>query len=172
MTELLGARRVRTVTLIPETPTGAQEAWSFDLVTDMSETHPGQAFRHPLQNGEEGITDGVTYGPPELSVTGLLTDTPANFFIPREGGSVSAYQALISMRAQGVPITVVTSWAGTGKSRWPEVITGQHGAAQGASISVTANFVKFNIVKLQLTSAELDSDVQLLGSQEVIAWDF
>lgn len=169
MTSLLSLNRIRTVTVIPETPNGLREAWSFDWVTEMTETNGGQAFRHPLQNGQEGITDGTRLEPPELSVSGTATDTPTAFLIPnyQHPGSVALYEQIKAIRARQIPVTVITSWAGTQFQRWPEVITGTHGAANGASIDISINFVRFRLVYTQLTPAQVDSDVLLLGSQTV-----
>jgi hypothetical protein len=172
MTTLLGFNRVRTVTVIPETVNGFAEAFAFDVVTDMQQTHPGQAFRHPLQNGEEGITDATRLEPDEFNVSGITTDTPIRVFSPRHNGAVSLYKQLIAIREMSVPCTVITSWAGTLTSRWPEVITAQHGYAQGASIAITVNFVKFNLVYTQLAPAQVDTDVLLAGSQQIVAHPF
>lgn len=165
---LLGFQRIQTVTVIPETPTGLSEAWSFDNVSDMSETLPGQAYRHPLQNGQEGITDGTRLEPPEFQVDGLLTDTPVRFLLPRtHPGAATLYDQIKAIRARQIPVTVITSWAGILSSRWPEVITGSHGASDGASIRVSINFVRFRLVTTQVLPAQTDADLLLLGSQEV-----
>lgn len=164
---LLGERRIRTVTVIPD-DTGLAGAWAFDVVTDMQETSPGQAFRHPLQNGFEGITDGTRLEPEEFSVTGIVTDTPIRFFTPRvHPGAAALYDQIKALRRRQVACTIITSWAGMLSGRWPEVITGTHGAAQGASIQIAINFVKFNIVFTELTPQQVDADVLLLGSQQV-----
>lgn len=168
---LIGPTRIRTVTVIPETPNGLAEAWSFDVVTEMTETNGGQAFRHPLQNGEEGITDGTRLEPPEFSVGGITTDTPVRFLLPNENtghpGAVALYEQIKAIRARQIPVQVVTSWAGTLLSRWPEVITGSHGPADGGSINISINFVRFRLVFSQLTPQQVDSDVMLTGSQTV-----
>ena len=171
---LLGLSRILTVTVIPETPNGLREAWAFDNVQEMTETNPGQAWRHPLQNGSEGITDGVRLEPPEFQVDGLATDTPIRFLVPQfdHPGAAALYDQIKLMRARQVPLTVRTSWAGTLTNRWPEVITGSHGASNGASINISINFVRFRFVYSQLTPQQLDSDVQLLGGQSVTAQQF
>lgn len=163
---LLGFRRIQTVTVIPETPTGLAEAWQFDCVTDMSESNPGQAYRHPLQNGQEGITDGTRLEPPEFSVDGIVVDNPIRFLLPRPSqGAVSLYEQIKSIRERQIPVAVVTSWAGVLRNRWPENITGSHGAGDGASIRVSINFVRFRLVTTMLVPVQVDSDVLLLGSQ-------
>lgn len=167
---LLGIRRIRTVTVVPETPGGLAEAWAFDIVTDMQESSPGQAFRHPLQNGYEGITDGTRIEPEDFSVTGITTDTPVKFLAGvgrQHPGAVALYEQIKEIRRRKIPVAVQTSWAGVLRNRWPEVITGTHGASQGASIQISINFVKFNFVFTQLTAAQVDSDILLLGSQTV-----
>lgn len=168
---LLGARRIRTVTIIPEAPGGLLDAFSFDTVTEMSENSPGQAFRHPLQSGFEGITDGTRLEPEEFSLTGLVTDTPIRFLLPVTGrghpGAAGLYAQLKALRRRQVAVSVVTSWAGNLTGRWPETIVGTHGAAQGASIQLQVNFVKFNIVFTSLVPQQVDADVLLLGSQSV-----
>jgi hypothetical protein len=171
---LIALNSVKTVTVIPETPNGLREAWSFDVVTEMTETNGGQAFRHNLQNGQEGITDGVRRDPPELSVTGLATDTPTKFLIPnyQHPGAAGLYAAIKAIRDREIPVTVITSWTGTQLTRWPEVITGSHGAADGGSINISINFVRFRLVYTQLTPAQVDSDVALLGSQTVQQMQF
>jgi hypothetical protein len=164
---LLGERRVRTVTIIPD-DLGLAGAWAFDVVSDMQETSPGQAFRHPLQNGFEGITDGTRLEPEELSVTGIVTDTPIRFLTGRaHPGAAGLYDQIKALRRRQIASTVITSWAGVLEGRWPEVITGTHGAAQGASIQIAINFVKFNIVFTTLVPQQVDADVLLLGSQSV-----
>jgi hypothetical protein len=165
---LLGPRRVRTVTIIPD-DRGLAGAWAFDVVTDMQETSPGQAFRHPLQNGYEGITDGTRLEPEEFQVSGIVSDTPVRFFITtkQHPGAAALYEQIKALRRRQVACTVITSWAGMLTSRWPEVITGTHGASQGASIQIAINFVKFNIVFTELTPQQVDADVLLLGSQQV-----
>jgi hypothetical protein len=167
---LIGPKRIRTVTVIPETPDGLAEAWSYDVVTESTETNGGQAFRHPLQNGQEGITDGTRLEPPEFSVGGITTDTPVRSLIPvgdEHPGAVALYEQIKAIRARQIPVMVMTSWAGTLLSRWPEVITGSHGAADGGSIQISINFVRFRLVFSQLTPQQVDSDVALLGSQTV-----
>lgn len=170
---LLGVRRTQTVTVIPETPAGAAQAWAFDCVVSMSEANPGQAYRHPLQNGVEGITDGTRLEPPEFQVEGIVTDTPIRFLIPGiHQGAAALYEQIKAIRAQQVPVTVITSWAGTLRNRWPEVITGTHNADSGASISISINFVRFRLVYTQLVPQQIDSDVGLLGSQTVNSQQF
>jgi hypothetical protein len=164
---LLGLRRIRTVTVIPDDLSLAG-AWAFDVVSDMQETSPGQAFRHPLQGGFEGITDGTRIEPEEFSVTGIVTDTPIRFFTARpHPGAAALYDQIKALRRRQVACTVITSWAGVLTGRWPEVITGTHGASQGASIQIAINFVKFNIVFTTLVPQQVDADVLLLGSQSV-----
>jgi len=170
---LLGAGRIRTVTVIPETITGPAEAWSFDIATDQSESLPGQAYRHPLQFGQEGITDGVRREPPEFVVNGLASDTPIKSLSSvRFTGAAQLYDQIKIIRAQEVPLTVITSWAGVLSSRWIEVIRGTHNTSNGASIVISLNFVKMRLNFLQLVPAQVDSDVLLLGSQTVQAQQF
>ena len=170
---LLAFNRVRTVTVIPETPNGVREAWSFDCVTSMSENNPGHAFRHPLQNGQEGITDGTRLEPPEFQVEGVLTDTPVRFLLPRQHeGAVALYDQIKAMRRRQIPLTVITSWAGVLTSRWPETLTGSHGPAEGGSIRLTLNFVKFRLVRTQIIPGQVDSDVLLLGSSTITLTQF
>ncbi len=169
---LLGYRRLQTVTIVPETPNGIREAFAFDTVMDMQETSPGQAFRHPLQNGFEGITDGTRLEPEEFTLTGLVTDTPIRFllpFVPGHPGAAALYEQLKALRRRQVACTVYTSWAGVLTGRWPETIVGKHGAAQGASIEISVSFVKFNVVYTTLVPQQVDADVLLLGSQSVSA---
>lgn len=169
MTTLLGFNRIRTVTVIPETPNGLAEAFSFDVVQDMTENSPGQAYRHPLQNGQEGITDGTRLEPEEFDAQGIVSDTPIRFFNPTAQGSVAAYEQFKALRKRQIPLTVITSWAGTLLSRWPENITGSHGTSDGASIRISTKFVRFRLVFTQLLPAQVDSDVLLTGSQTVTA---
>ena len=170
---LLSINRLQTVIVVPETPNGAREAWAFDVVVNSSESNPGQAFRHPLQNGQEGITDGTRLEPPEFQVEGVLTDTPVRFLLPRKHeGAVALYAQIKEMRRRQIPCTVYTSWAGLLTSRWPAVISGSHSAADGASIPVTINFVKFRLVRSQLIPGQIDSDVLLLGSSTVTLTQF
>ena len=98
----------------------------------------------------------------------MLTDTPIRFLTLREHpGAVALYEEIKALRRRQVACTVLTSWAGMLKSRWPEVITGTHGAGNGASIQIAINFVKFNIVFTELTPQQVDADVMLLGDQTV-----
>lgn len=162
---LLGFGRRLTVTVIPEIPGGAALAWAFDCVQSMTETLPGQAFRHRLQNGQEGIIDGTRLEPPEFQVEGIVTDTPVRFLLPAvHPGAVALYEQIKAVRAQQVPVTVVSSLTGALSSRWPEVITGSHGADTGASIRISINFVHFRLVSTILIPAQVDSDVLLLGA--------
>lgn len=170
---LLGFGRTLTVTVIPETADGPSQAWSFDVTTQQSESLPGQAYRHPLQNGEEGIVDAVRREPPEFVVSGLATDTPIRALSPRRfAGAAQLYAQIKQIRAQEVPVTVITSWAGTLTSRWPESIQGDHSTASGASIEIGINFVRMRLNYLQLTAAQVDSDVLLVGSQTVQGQQF
>lgn len=168
-TTLLGQRRIRTVTVIPD-DMGPAGAWAFDVVMNMNETSPGQAFRHPLQNGHEGITDGVRLEPETFSVSGLTSDTPIRWFVPGpHKGAAALYEQIKAIRRRQKSVTVITSWAGVLTGRWPEVIQGTHGAQQGASIDISIDFVKFNIVFDMLMPLQVDADVLLLGAQTVIA---
>lgn len=168
---LLSIARLRTVTIIPEVPGGLAMgfAWSFDSVQEMTETNPGQAWRHPLQNGQEGITDGTRLDPPEFQVSGLLTDTPIRSLLPRpHPGAATLYEAIKLMREQQIPVAVLTSWAGVLRNRWPEVISASHGAADGASIRISINFVRFRLVSPVLVPVQYDSDMALLGGVQTI----
>lgn len=176
---LLSIGRIKTVVVIPQTPLGLAEAWQFDVVTDMSENNPGTAFRHPLQNGQEGITDGTRLEPPEFSVEGVCTDTPVRFLSPRligilsgilrpHPGAVALYDQIKEFRSRQVPCTVITSWAGVLTNRWPEVIQGSHGAADGASIRMSINFVRFRLVSTVPIPSLIDSDNLLLGAQTTV----
>lgn len=173
---LLGYRRIQTVTVIPEDPvSGLAQAFAFDAVTDMQETSPGQAFRHPLQNGYEGIIDGTRLEPEEFSCSGIVTDTPVRFLlpvVPQHPGAVTLYEQIKAIRRRQIPVTVISSLTGTITGRWPEVITGKRGAGQGASIEISINFVKFNIVYTQLVPAQVDADVLLAGSQVTTSQPF
>ena len=163
---LLSQDRLQTVIVVPETANGIRDAWEFDAVLSMTDSNPGQAFRHPLQNGQEGITDGTRLEPNEFQCEGVLTDTPVRYFLPRQHpGAVSLYEQIKSIRRQQVPVTVYTSWVGLLTSRWPQVITGTHGASEGASIRMTIQFVHFRLVRSQVIPGQVDSDVLLLGSQ-------
>lgn len=167
---LLGIRRIQTVTIIPEpAELRLAEAWQFDGVMEMSEANPGQAYRHPLQNGQEGITDGTRLEPPEFQVDGLVTDTPIRYLLPRpHQGAVALYEALKTLRNRQIPVAVITSWAGVLRNRWPENVTGSHGAGDGASIRISISFVRMRLVTTQLVPAQVDSDVLLLGSQTTV----
>lgn len=168
---LLSIGRLRTVTIIPEVPGGLAMgfAWSFDNVQEMTETSPGQAWRHPLQNGQEGITDGTRLEPPDFQVSGLLTDTPVRSLLPTpHPGAATLYEAIKLMREQQIAVAVITSWAGVLRNRWPEVITASHGAADGASIRISINFVKFRLVSTLLVPVQADSDMALLGGIQAI----
>jgi hypothetical protein len=112
-----------------------------------------------------------------------VTDTPVRFISPRaigvlqgafrpHPGAATLYEQIKIIRAQQQPVTVVTSWAGVLTNRWPEVITGAHGAADGGSIRISINFVRFRFVRTQLVPSEIDSDVQLLSSQTVTQQQF
>jgi len=170
---LLSLNRLQTVIVVPETPGGERDAWQFDCVVNMSESNPGTAFRHPLQNGQEGITDGTRLEPPEFQVEGLLTDTPVRFLLPSEHpGAVALYDQIKEMRRRQIPLTVYTSWAGLLTNRWPETATGSHGAQDGGSIRLSLNFVKFRLVRTQLIPGQVDSDVLLLGSSTVTITQF
>jgi hypothetical protein len=173
---LLGFRRIQTIVVVPENPAlGLAAAFAFDAVTDMQETSPGQAFRHPLQNGYEGITDGTRIEPEEFTCTGIVTDTPVRFLlpvVPQHPGAVALYEQIKAIRRLQTPVTVVSSLTGVITGRWPEVITGKRGAGQGASIEISVNFVKFNIVYTQLVPAQVDADVLLAGSQVTTAQPF
>jgi hypothetical protein len=170
---LLSLRRLRTVTIIPEVPGGLALAWSFDSVQEMTESNPGQAWRHPLQNGQEGITDGTRLEPPEFQVDGLVVDTPIRSLLPvPHPGAATLYEAIKKIREQQIPVTVITSWAGALSTRWPEVITGSHGAADGGSIRISINFVRFRLVSVLLAPTLIDSDMALLGIQTITAQQF
>ena len=150
--------------MIPQTADGLLRAFKFDAVVNMSESNPGQAFRHPVQNGAEGITDDVRIDPPSFSCSGIVSDTPVSYFTPPGDRAVELYALIKSIREEAIRVTVITSWLGALSNRWPEVIEGRRGQQTGAAIEITISFVKFRFATTQVIPSVIDSDVLALGA--------
>ena len=164
---LTGFGRRKGITVVPQTADGLLRAFRFDVTLDVAESNPGQAFRHPIQNGAEGITDAVRIESPTLSISGIVSDTPVEFLTPPGDRAIELYEQIKSIRREAVPVTVLCSWLPLLENMWPEVIEGRRGQDTGAAIEISINFVKFRFVTTQIVPALIDSDVLALGSQTI-----
>lgn len=164
---LTGRGRFKGITVIPQTPDGLLRAFKFDAVLDTGESNPGEAFRHPVQNGAEGITDATRLMSPVLTCSGLVSDTPVDFFTPPGDRAIELYQLIKDIQRESQPVTVITSWLGEQRDRWPEMIEGRRGQDTGAAIEISITFVKFRLATTQVIPSFVDSDVLALGSQTV-----
>ena len=164
---LSGNNRVKSVTVVPQTPGGLARAFRFDAALDMVETNPGSASRHPVQNGSEGIVDNVRRDPPTFSVSGLVSDTPVEYFTLPGDRAIDLYQLIKDIRKDEVLVTVITSWLPLLRDMWPEMIEGRRGQDTGAAIEISINFAHIRIATTQVIPALIDSDVLALGSQTI-----
>lgn len=164
---LTGINRVKSVTIVPQTPDGLARAFRYDVVTDMTETNPGSASRHPVQNGAEGIVDNVRRDPPTFTTSGLVSDTPVEFFTLPGNRAIDLYQLIKDIRRDEVLVTVITSWLPLMRDMWPEVIEGRRGQDTGAAIEISINFAHVRLSTTQTIPALIDSDVLALGSQTI-----
>jgi hypothetical protein len=163
----------RSLTVIPQTPTPLLDAWRLDVVTSISIQYPGEVFRHPIEAGREGITDGVQIDPPAISVTGLLNDFPLAFEAIATAPDRAARMAdlLEKLRAQRKALTIVSSLTGLLTDRWIKDFTVTKSSASGSSLEITMMIEKLNIARLQLVPQQLDQDIRLLG-MAVVATSF
>jgi hypothetical protein len=176
---ITGQGRRRSVTVIPQTTTPLLDAFSFDLTESVQITYPGSAFRHPLQTGDEGITDAVHLDAPDLQVEGITANTPITSLaglLPFSLGPVafadgdrmtSMLELILAIREAKVPVTVLCSWLRPLYDRWPETINASRGKDDGNTIRVSVRFVRMRMVTTQLIAAVQDSDIVALGQQTV-----
>ena len=170
-----GPGRQRSITVIPQTPRGLLDAFRFDAILTASESHPGQAFKHPVQLGVEGLTDAVYLDSPTLSATGVVGDNPVELLAGLLGPvtfgttdrAISLYDQLISLRAQRVPLTILSSWRPPLANRWIESIDATRGAQSGNTIELSVSFVKMRFAVTQVVPSQIDSDVLLLAQQTI-----
>lgn len=172
---MVGPSRRKSVTVIPQTATPLLDAFTFDAAIAQSESHPGEVFTHPLQSGDEGISDGVYIGSPEFSVTGLSANTTAEpllGFLPFSGGlerdrAISAVDLLLQIRALKIPVTVLCSWRAPMRNRWPRIVDLDRNQESGNTIGVSVQFSKMRIVQLGVAAQQQDSDILAIGQQVV-----
>lgn len=178
----------KSVTVIPQTDSPLLDAFTFDLTENVQITYPGSAFRHPLQNGNEGITDAVHLDSPELQVSGVLSDTPitpiagipgplqialglggfgASVQPGTPGRKTSLLELLLRIREAKVPVTVLCSWLPPLRNRWPETVDAARGKEQGNSLTVSVRFPRMRIVTTGVIPALQDSDIVALSQQTV-----
>ena len=156
---------IRSITILPQTPTPLLDSWRLDAAVSVSRSHPGEVSRHPVQSGREGITDAVRIDPDTISVSGVITDTPIAFGAFLEGRERAArmYDLLQQLRDQRQALTVVGSWFPRLQNRWIKEFTATRTATTGRAIEISMTIEKLNIARTQLTSQQLDADIQLLG---------
>jgi len=168
-----GPTRRKSVTIIPQT--GDAEllgSFTFDAVTSATETRSGSVFRHPIQQGIEGITDAVRRDPPTFECDGVVSDNPTDFLTGDVFGgptdrAISLYDHLIELRAAEVPLTILTSWRPPMFNRWPPSIVATRTSETGAAIEISITFERLRIAQVGVVPSQVDSAILLLAQQEV-----
>lgn len=201
-------RRV-SLTIVPQTARGLLDAFRFDAILTMSESHPGQVFKHPVQLGVEGITDAVYLDSPSLQANGVVGDNPvellagataidlsearrirrrqeSRLFIQQtllsqglqvtadasaaeqpSNRAISLYDQLLSLRAQRVPLTILSAWRPPLTNRWIEQVTATRSASSGNTIELSVSIPKMRLAVTQVVPSQVDSDVLLLAQQTI-----
>jgi hypothetical protein len=176
---------------------------------NVTESHPGQVFKHPVQLGIEGITDAVYLDAPSMQATGVVGDNPvellagvtaidiaearqirrrqeARLFLQQQfllqgleveavpfgsdqptNRAISLYEQLLALRAQRVPLTVLSSWRPPLANRWIETVDGTRDQNSGNTIGLSVTFTKMRLAVTQVVPSQIDSDVMLLAQQTI-----
>lgn len=170
-----GPGRQTSITVIPQTARGLLDAFRFDAILTASESHPGQVSKHPVQLGVEGITDAVYLDSPSLQATGVVGDNPVELLAGLFGvvsfgttdRAISLYEQLLSLRAQRVPLTVLSSWRPPLANRWIETVDATRDQSSGNTIGLSVVFTKMRLAVTQVVPSQIDSDVLLLAQQTI-----
>jgi hypothetical protein len=204
-----GPGRQTSITIVPQTSRGLLDAFRFDAILNVTESHPGQVFKHPVQLGIEGITDAVYLDAPSMQATGVVGDNPvellagvtaidiaearqirrrqeARLFLQQQfllqgleveavpfgsdqptNRAISLYEQLLALRAQRVPLTVLSSWRPPLANRWIETVDGTRDQNSGNTIGLSVTFTKMRLAVTQVVPSQIDSDVMLLAQQTI-----
>ena len=96
----------------------------------------------------------------EVEAVPFGTDQPTN-------RAISLYEQLLSLRAQRVPLTILSSWRPPLANRWIESVDATRGAQSGNTIELSVSFVKMRFAVTQVVPSQIDSDVLLLAQQTI-----
>lgn len=153
----------------------ALPVFAWDAVTSVSLTSGGVVTTHPVEDSSTPITDFVRTEPEELSVSGVLSDTPLSTSlsvfnairgdVPRPAAqdlAITAYELLVKIRAERRRIMILGSWFFM-TSAWCPSVTASRSSGEGAGINVTATFRRIRVVRPQLVPASVDADLQAAG---------
>jgi hypothetical protein len=150
-------------------------SFRWDAVTNVSINDSGVMTSHPIEGAATPPTDFFRTNPTEVSVTGVVTDTPLEQAISVLGAiqgippqplgrdnALSQWGLLKTYRAQRRLLTVVGAFFQL-DSCWCVSITVNHTATDGASLNVTATFHAVRVAERQLVAAVIDADIQAAG---------
>jgi hypothetical protein len=93
-----GARIIELLTLT---------IFDFDATTKEAHTHDVDWTMNPVESGID-VTDHAVLKPEELSLSGIVTDTPIGGLPPLPGRAQSAFDTLLRLRDSKRLVTVVT----------------------------------------------------------------
>jgi hypothetical protein len=147
----------------------------WDAVTSVSINDGGVVSSHPIEGSATPPTDFFRTNPTEVSVTGVVTDTPlAQGFsvvgaiqgIPpqplKSDNALSQWGLLKAYRAERRLLVAVGAFFQL-DSCWLVTLTVNHTTADGAQLNVTAAFRAIRVAQRQLVATVIDADVQAAG---------
>lgn len=131
------------------------EIGSITVDAAVSERHKSgsKVTRHPIEAGA-AITDHVQPMPDELTLEGVVSDTPTDFLAFLGGGdrSSTAYKGLLDIIAKRTPIKIVTTLR-TYENMVLEGLEVPRDAKKGNIVHFTVSATQIRIVESQLVKA-------------------
>lgn len=82
----------------------------FDVATDIQHSYSAEVTSHPVESGAD-VSDNVLQKPTELTISGVISNTPVVFAGAStidDGRAKTALENLLDLKDQGQPIDVVT----------------------------------------------------------------
>ena len=162
-----GLGRRKSVLIIPESPTGLNDSWELDACFRQVVRYPGEVTVHPVEDADD-LTDHERHLPVEISVAGIVTDTPVGIF-GLDGGelivdrAIKLREKLLEIRDRKEPVVVVLSMV-TVPSMTIRDVTFSRGTRTGAAIEVDIVFSKRRVVQTGFVPSEFDFDASALGA--------
>lgn len=144
--------------------------FDFDVTTQEQHKHPVEWTQNPVETGLE-ITDNAVVQPDELTITGVITDTPIGLAIPFPERAQSGYETLLRLKDDRRLVTVVTGLRVYQDMAITDVSV-QRDPKNGQAVRPTVSFRKViivNSVTIPIPPEILDPPLQPGGASDVDA---
>jgi hypothetical protein len=142
--------------------------FNFDVTTSEQHKHSVDWTKNPVETGLE-VTDNAVVQPDELTLSGVISDTPLGLTVPLPDRAQSSYDTLLRLKDQKLLVTVVTGikvYQDMGISG----VTLQRDPKNGQAIRPTVTFRKIRIVNsvtIAIPPEILAPPVQPSGASEI-----